>query len=161
MATSLGVWLALQADDRVLAWACAAIGGMAGLVLLLGLVVRVPATVPAGLALLGSGYALLLALEDTPLDLRAAAVAAGLLAIAELAYWSLELRADVTDEPGSHARRFAAVALLSLGALAVSGGLLALVDVAGREGVAVEIVGACAALAALLLLLGLTRSTAT
>ena len=44
--------------------------------------------------LLGGGYALFLAVEDVPLDLRAAAVAAVLLVIAELAYWSLELRAE-------------------------------------------------------------------
>ena len=146
----LTVWLALEPAGPS-RYGAGAAGGLAVLVLATGLLLGWAATIPSALLLLGGGYALFLAVEDVALDLRAAGVAATLLVIAELAYWSLELRADVTDEPGSYGRRVAILALLGLGAMALTAGLLALVDVAGRGGVAIEIAGACAALASLLL----------
>jgi hypothetical protein len=113
--------------------------------------------VPFAVALLAGGYALLLAVEDAPLDLRAALLASVLLVVAELAYWSLELRAEVTDESGTYSRRVAVLSGLAVGALALAGALLAVVDLAAREGLAIEIAGAIAALAALLLVLTLAR----
>jgi hypothetical protein len=126
-------------------------------VLAVGLLLRVPTAVPAAIVLVGGEYALVLSIDDSALDTRAAVVAAGLLVIAELSYWSLELRAEITDEPGSYTRRLAVLALLALGALALSGVLLAVVDLAGREGLAVEIAGAAAAFAAVVLLWSLAR----
>jgi hypothetical protein len=113
--------------------------------------------VPASIVLIGGEYALVLSVDDSSLDTRAAVVAAGLLVTAELAYWSLELRAEITDEPGSYARRLSVLALLGLGALTLSGLLVAAVDLAGREGLAVEIAGATAAFAAVVLLWSLAR----
>jgi hypothetical protein len=136
-------------------------GGLAALVLAAGLLLRTPAAVPAAIVLLGGEYALVLSVEGSALDTRAAVVAAGLLVAAELAYWSLELRAEITDEPGSYARRLAVLALLALGALVLAGGLLAVVDLAGREGLAVEIAGAAAAFAAVVLLWSLARRDQT
>jgi hypothetical protein len=126
-------------------------------VLAVGLLLRWPTPVPAALVLLGGQYALVLSVDGAALDGRAAVVAAGLLVVAELAYWSLELRAEITDEPGSYTRRLAVLALLSLGALALAGVLLAIVDVAGREGLAIEIAGAAAAFAAVVVLWSLVR----
>jgi hypothetical protein len=125
-----------------------------------GLLFRRPAAIPAALVLLGGGYGLLLAAEDVSLDRRAALIATALLLVSELAYWSLELRSGIVDEPGSYLRRVALLALLALGAAALAGGLLALVDVTGRGGLAVEIAGVGAALAVLLVLLGLARREA-
>jgi hypothetical protein len=113
--------------------------------------------VPASIALIGGEYALVLSVDDSSLDTRAAVVAAGLLVAAELAYWSLELRAEITDEPGSYTRRLSVLALLALGALTLSGLLVAAVDLAGRGGLAVEIAGATAAFAAVVLLWSLGR----
>lgn len=127
----------------------------------MGLLLRTPTAVPAAIVLLGGEYALVLSIDGSALDTRAALVAAGLLATAELAYWSLELRAQITDESGSYARRLAILALLALGALALAGVLLAAVDLAGREGLAVEIAGAAAALAAVVLLWSLARRPAS
>jgi hypothetical protein len=155
-AAGLGAWLSLVPEGPS-AYGTGIAGALAVLVLAAGLVLRWASTIPSALVLLGGGYALFLAVEDVALDLRAAAIAAVLLLIAELAYWSLELRANVTDEPGSYWRRIGMLALLGLGAMALSGGLLALVDVAGRGGLAIEIAGAGAALGALLVLLLLTR----
>jgi hypothetical protein len=126
-------------------------------VLAVGLLLRVHTVVPASIVLIGGEYALVLSVDDSSLDTRAAVVAAGLLVTAELAYWSLELRAEITDEPGSYARRLSVLALLGLGALTLSGLLVAAVDLAGREGLAVEIAGATAAFAAVALLWSLAR----
>lgn len=121
--------------------------------LTVGLVVGWAMLLPAALTLLGGEYALTLAAGDLPLDGRAPAFGAGLLVAAELGYWSLELRARVTEEAGGHARRAAWIALVALGGLLLGAALLALVDRAGQEGVALEAVGALAAVAGAVLLL--------
>jgi hypothetical protein len=156
VAGALATWVALLADGPTRDGAAVA-GGLAVLVLAVGLLLRVPTAVPAAIVLLGGEYALVLSIDSSTLDTRAAVVAAGLLVTAELSYWSLELRAEITDEPGSYTRRLAVLALLALGALALAGVLLAVVDLAGREGLAVEIAGAAAAFAAVVLLWSLAR----
>jgi hypothetical protein len=155
-AAALGAWLTAVSDEPT-SYGTGTAAVLAVLVLAVGLALRWASAIPSALVLLGGGYALFLGVEDVALDLRAAAIATVLLLTAELAYWSLELRADVTDEPGSYWRRLTMLALLGLGAMALSGALLALVDVAGRGGLAIEIAGAGAALGALLVLLLLTR----
>jgi hypothetical protein len=122
-----------------------------------GLVLQWPVLVPAALVALGGGYAALLGLEGGALDERAPLVAAALFVVAELAYWSLELRDAVADEPGAYARRLALVAALGLGALAVGAGLLAAVDAGG--GIGLEVVGAVAAVAALAIVALAARRT--
>jgi hypothetical protein len=154
------VGVALTADGATRDGAYVA-GGLAVLVLAVGLILRMSTTVPAAIVLLGGEYALTLSVEDSSLDARAAVVAAGLLMVAELAFWSLELRGEITDEPGSYARRMAVLALLALGALAFAGALIAVVDVAGRGGLGIELAGAVAALGAFVLLWSLARRPAT
>jgi hypothetical protein len=160
VAAALATGVALTAGGATRDGAYVA-GGVAMLVLAVGLVVRTPTTVPAAIVLLGGEYALVLSVEDVSLDTRAAVVAAGLLVVAELAFWSLELRAEITDEPGSYARRLAVLALLALGALALAGGLLAAVDLTGRGGLAIELAGAIAAFGAFVLLWSLARRPST
>jgi hypothetical protein len=112
-----------------------------------GLLLRLPAAVTAGLAIVGAAYGAVLAAESEPLDRRAPIVAAALLLTAELAWWSLELRERIAAEAGSHLRRLAFLLLLALAALALSSGLLALVDVVRIDGLAVVLLGAAAAVA--------------
>lgn len=119
------------------------------LVLAFGLILRIPAVVPAGIVLVGLGYAASLAVQNDALDARAPVVAAALFAAAELGYWSLELRDAVADEPGAYLRRLGLLAGLTLGSLALGQLLLALVDVSERSGIAIEAVGVVAAVAAL------------
>jgi hypothetical protein len=76
---------------------------------------------------------------------------------AELAWWSLELRERIAAEAGSHLRRLAFLLLLSLGALALGGGLLAVVDVIHVDGLAILLLGAAAA--ALAVAVALPRSS--
>ena len=116
--------------------------------------------VPVALLALGGGYATLLGLEGGALDERAPVVAAALFLVAELAYWSLELREAVADEAGAYVRLVALLAALALGALAVGAGLLAVVDAGGSSGVGLEALGAVAAVAALAIVaLGARRRT--
>jgi hypothetical protein len=75
------------------------------------------------------------------------------LVAAELAYWSLEELDEVRAEAGESLRRLGFVALLGAAALLVSGGVLALADVARTRGLAVDVLGASAAAAVLLVVL--------
>ena len=116
--------------------------------------------VPASIVLLGSAYAVHLALDDPTLDTRAPLLAAGLLIAAELAYWSLEERQNVRTEAREQLRRLTVVAALALGSLFVGAVLLAVADVARTRGLAVDLVGAAAAAGALLLLVLVARRPA-
>lgn len=127
----------------------ATICAAASLMLAIGLLLRLPAAIPAAVLLVGIEYAVILAGQDQAIDSRAPALAATLFAAAELGYWSLELRDAVADEPGAYLRRLGLLAGLALGALALGQLLLALVDVSERGGIAIEALGVVAAVAAL------------
>lgn len=116
-----------------------------------------PVALGIALGLSGGAYAALLAIDGPPLDGRAAGVAAALVVVGELTGWANELRGATADEPGGAWRRPVWVAGVGSAALGLSWALLALVDFARFEGLAVEAVGAVAALAALLLVRRLAR----
>ena len=137
-----------------------AAGALAMLLLAAGLLLRIPAVVPAAIVLIGLGYSATLAVQDGALDARAPVIAAALFAAAELGYWSLEVRDAVADEPGAYLRRLGLLAGLALGTLALGQLLLALVDVSERGGIAIEAVGVVAAVAALAIV-ALARRDAT
>jgi hypothetical protein len=115
------------------------------LCLVVALVLGAPQLVPVPFLLLGGAYAVYLVVDDVPLDPAAPVFAAGVLVSAELAYWSLEERDRISGDPGETLRRIAVLGGLAATALLVSGGLLALADVAGTRGLAVDLVGAVAA----------------
>ena len=119
------------------------------LTLAAALAARLAVLVPAAVFLLGAGYASHLAFDDVPLDQGSAAFAAGLIAVAELAYWSLELRSTVPDEAGGYLRRIAFVATLALATLGLGAVLLAAVELGREGGIGLELLGALAAVAAL------------
>lgn len=116
--------------------------------------------VPAAIGLLGLAYALRLLAEEDALDERAPLVAGALIAVAELSYWSLELRESVAEEAGAHLRRLGLVAVTTLGALALGVVLLALVDGVRAGGLAVEAIGVAAAVATLALVALASRPSA-
>jgi hypothetical protein len=105
-----------------------------------------------GLALLGAAYAVILVVDDPPLDGRSTIVGAAMLAVGELAYLSLDARTAVTAEAGALARRVASVAVLVLLALGVGATVLAVVDLLRTGGLAIEAVGVAAAAGAMGLL---------
>ena len=80
---------------------------------------------------------------------RTGAVALLVLLAAELAYWSLDERERVPGEAGEGLRRAGFVALLGLGAFLVGATVLALADAIGGGGLALDFLGAAAAVAAL------------
>lgn len=134
------------------------VAAMALLVLVGALVLGWPSLLPAPLVVLGGLYAAQLALDDPALDGAAPFVAAGLLVTAELAYWSLEERDAVRADPGENLRRAAFVALLSLVALLVGSLLLVLTDSVRAGGLAVDLLGAVAAGAVLLVVVVARRA---
>jgi hypothetical protein len=126
------------------------VAAIAVLALLAGLVFGWLRLVPVSLVLVGSTYALYLAVDDAAVDSAAPAFAAGLFLAAELAYWSLEERDKVHTEAGEALRRVAIVAALAMGALVLGGGLLAVADAVRTRGLAIDLLGAMAAATALL-----------
>jgi hypothetical protein len=103
--------------------------------------------VPAAIAVVGGAYAVELAVDDAPLDLAAPAVGVGLLLAAELAYWSLDERGRAPSDTGQSVRRAALVAGGGASALVLSSVVLALVDPFDASGLAVDVLGAFAAVA--------------
>ena len=159
MALAAGVvgWSAAAVAERsAVAWGVGVGGGLGVVLLAGGLVLRWPSAVTVGLALAGAAYGAALAIESKPIDDAAPVVAAVLFLAAELAWWSLELRERIAAEAGSHLRRLAFLLLLTLGALALGGSLLAVVDVVHVDGLAILLLGAAAA--ALAVSLALPRS---
>ena len=144
-----GAWFAVIAADEHLVRANVVASVVALTVLAAGLVLRLPLTVPVAIAILGAEYVAILGFETDALDTRAPLVAAALLAVAELAYWSLELRGPVVDEAGTYLRRIALLATLVASVVGIGAIMLALVEVVDAGGVAVDILGAVAAFGAL------------
>ena len=116
-----------------------------------GLALWRPVVLGGALAASAGAYAVLLAVDDPPLDGRAAGVAAALLVTGELVGWARELAATTRDEPGNAWRRPVWIAAAGIGAVGLVTVLLAVVDLARVEGLAIEAIGALAALTALLL----------
>jgi hypothetical protein len=154
-----GAWFAAIAADEHLVRANVVASVVALTVLTAGLALRLPVTVPVAIALLGAEYVAILGFEADALDTRAPLVAGALLAVAELAYWSLELRGPVVDEAGTYLRRIALLATLVVSFVGVGAIMLALVEVIATGGVAVDILGAVAAFGALGLLALAARRT--
>jgi hypothetical protein len=159
VAAGLGALLAVAADEELLVRGNAALATMAVALLAAGLFVRVALAVPVTVALLGAAYVALLGFESDTLDTRAPLVAAALLAVAELAYWSLELREAVADEPGTYLRRVSLLAVQLAGVTTVGVVLLAVVEGVETGGLAIEVLGAVAAVGALALIALAARTT--
>ena len=121
---------------------------------------RLPTALGLALVLSGGAYGLLLAIDDPPLDARAAGVAAALLVSGELVGWARELAGTTRDEPGNAWRRPVWIAGAGIGTVGLVTVLLAVVDVARVEGLAIEAMGAVAALAAVVVLVRMARPSA-
>ncbi len=142
-----------RADDDALIEIGFRVAALALLALVSALVLGWPSLLPASLLLLGGLYGAQLALDDSALDGASPFFAAGLLVAAELAYWSLEEQGSVRADPGESLRRAAFVALLALGTLLGGSLLLVLTDGVRAGGLAVDLLGAIAAGAVLLVVL--------
>jgi hypothetical protein len=117
-----------------------------------GLVIRRPIGIPVAIVLLAAPYVAVLGFEVDGLDTRAPLIAALLFSVAELAYWSLELRGTLAAEPGTYVRRLALLAALAMGTIAGGTVVLVLAEQVAADGPAFEIAGAAAAVGAIALL---------
>ena len=133
------------------------IGAVAFIALVAGIVLGWTPLIPVSAALAGGLYGSELAISDAPLDVAAPGVASALLLCAELAYWSGEERTRWLGDAGDGLRRAAVVALLGACAFFVAATLLALVDAARTRGLAVDLLGAIAAVTVLATVLVVAR----
>jgi hypothetical protein len=125
--------------------------------LVLGLVLRWPTTIPWSILLVGGGY--LLAREGhSVVDGWAAAIGVLLLLAAELASWSIEHDARIEAEPSLVRHRIATLSVLIAAALLVNFMLLAAAGIAASSGVLLAAVGVAAAVAAVAVVLRLLHA---
>jgi hypothetical protein len=139
--------------------AIAAVAALPGVVALaLALVSGWPAPIPLAVVSLGASYAVSLHGHGA-IDGRAPLVGAGLVLVAELAYWSLERRTAVGEEPGLHLRRALSILATTVGAAGVAAILLAATSVPLGGSVTWDAFGLAAAAGAVAVLARLsTRS---
>jgi hypothetical protein len=150
-AAGTGLWLAAIAEDGYLVRATllAALGASG--VLAGGLALRRPIVIPAALCVLTAPYVAALGFEIDGIDTRAPLLAGLLFVIAELAYWSLELRGTLADEPGTYLRRVALLAGMTVATIGLGTVVLAVVEGVEARGIAIDLVGAVAAVGAIAL----------
>jgi hypothetical protein len=136
-----------------------AIGLAAVLLLALALVSRNDAFLPWAFALAGAQYAAFLVIRETSIDGYAPVYAAGLLLVAELAYWSIERRVPGPSGEGLTFRRGTLLLAACVGAGGVGGLILAMAELSVRGGLWLEALGVAAAVGAIALLARLARQT--
>ena len=145
--------LALSVDSyRPLAGALAL---AAVLLLVPALAWPLPSLLPWPLVLLAGLYAW--KLGGGSVDGWAPVYAGGLLAVAELAYWSVQLRGRAHDAERLTERRVALIATLAFAAVAAGGLVLAATSLRIGSGVALDLLGVAAAVGALAVVAALAR----
>ena len=134
------------------------IGLGAVLFLVLALGGRFAGLLPWALALAGGEYAAYLVIREGTIDSLAPVYAAGLLLVAELAYWSLDRH---VRGPGERLlfRRTSLIVAACVAAGGVGGLILALAEFSVSGGLGLEILGVAAAIGALALLARLARQS--
>ncbi len=151
-AGGIAAWIASGAGAW--AWPLAAPGALA-----FALVAsRSLGLLPWAIGVLGAQYAAALAIAGhTRVDGRAPAVAAGLVAVAELVAWSRELEPAFAHERTVLLRRALRIALVVVGSGAVAAGAISLAAAPLAAGLAGDALGIAAAVAALGLVAMLAR----
>jgi hypothetical protein len=146
------------------AWIATGAGGWGGPLAVPGalafllVVTRAPGAVAWAPALLGAEYAAAVAIAGhARVDGRAAAVAAALVAVAELVCWARELELGVPHEHGLLGRRALRIGLTTIGAAALASVVLMFGAAPLDLGLAGDALGVAAAVAALGLVAGLAR----
>jgi hypothetical protein len=123
-----------------------ALGAAAVALLGIALLAGAASLLPWPLVLLGAAYALDLA--DKPVDQWAPVYAGAFVVVAELAYWSLELRGRAHDVERLTERRAGLILGLGIGAVAVGGFVLAATSIDLGSGIGLDAAGVLAAIAA-------------
>jgi len=126
-------------------------------VLVLGLVLRWPGTVPWAVVAIGGGYVIARSGHAT-VDGWSVLVGVALLASTELATWSIEHDARIGEERAVTQRRVVTLASLLVGALLLDMFVVASAGVSGPAGVLFATLGVAAAVAAVAVILRLVRT---
>lgn len=134
----------------------ASLAGVGSLVLLTGIVLRLPFAIPWAVLLAGAGY-VLARVHHSVADGWAAVVGAALLLAAELAAWSISADARIHEERAVVLRQSLTVAALVLGAALVSFMLVGAAAVSATTGVLVTGLGVAASVGAVAVILRLVR----
>jgi hypothetical protein len=125
--------------------------------LVAGLLLRLPITIPWSILLVAAAY--LVGREGSSVvDGLAAVVGALLLLSAELGFWSIEHDARIRTEPSLALRRLTIIGALVCGALLVDFLLLGTAAVSASAGVVLAALGVAAAVAAVAIVLRLVRA---
>lgn len=136
-----------------------AIGLLAVLFLILALVGRYIGLLPWVLALAGAEYGAFLVIRESSIDGYAPIYAAGLLLVAELAYWALERPVPGAPGEGLTFRRGSLLVAACVAAGGISGLILAMAELSVHGGLWLEALGVAAAVGAIALLARLARQT--
>ena len=132
------------------------IGAAAVLLLVLAVAAGLPSLIPWPLVLLAAEYAL--KLGGGSVDQWAPIYAGALVGIAELAYWSLELRGRAQDAERLTERRVGLIVALAVGAVGAGALVFAATSLRIGSGIAVDILGALAAIGAIAVLAAVART---
>jgi hypothetical protein len=145
-------------DGALVAWM-----GVAALLLLAGsLAVGWTSGIAWALVLLAAEYASALALRGgSEVDAGAPLVGAGLLVLAELAYWSLERRGPGYEETRVVVRRLAALGALAFGSILLGAFVVVVTAAPLGGGLAWDVVGVAAGGATLAIVCYLARAGRT
>jgi hypothetical protein len=145
--------LSLTADSYRPVAGAFAVGAV--LLLAIALAWPLPSFLPWPLVVLGGVYAW--KLGGDRVDQWAPLYAGGLLAVAELAYWSVQTRGRAQDAEGLTERRVGLIATLAVLAVAAGGLILAATSLRVGSGVVVDLLGVAAAVGALAVVATLAR----
>jgi hypothetical protein len=139
------------------------LSGAAGVALVLLAVTlgRAGLVAPGLVALLLAYATSLVARDSAALDPVAPVVGGALLVVAELAYWSVELRGKEPEDRAVVVRRLATLAALTAGAIGLGAAVLAATALPAGGGLVWNVVGVAAAVAALALIARLASGGAT
>jgi hypothetical protein len=125
------------------------------LLLAIALAAPMPSLFPWPLVVLGGLYAW--SLGGGEIDQWVPLYAGAFLAVAELAYWSVELRGRAHDRERLTERRAALIAMLSLLGVGAGGLVLAATSLDIGSGIAIDLLGVAAAVGALVVVARLAR----
>jgi hypothetical protein len=149
----VGSAVALTSDSRRLELGALALAAVA--ILAIGLARPFPSVLPWPLVILAGAYTWNLA--DDGVDQWAPVYAGGLLAVAELAYWSAELRGRTHDAERLTERRAVLIVVLALASVIAGGFVLAATSLRIGSGIATDLLGVAAAVGALAVVAVLAR----
>jgi hypothetical protein len=152
-AAGIGGAITLSADSYR---SVVGIGALIAVVLLaVGLAFSLTSVFPWPLVILAALYAW--TLGGGEVDQWSPFYAGAFLAVAELAYWSVELRGRASDKERLNERRAGLIVVLALIGVVAGGFVLAATSLDIGSGIAIDLIGAAAAVGALVVVARLAR----